>query len=86
MLFPQSPEAFVRRLLVILHVDVPGLRELDELDLLHFLNFAELLLLPLLHFLKLPLHLDFGDLFELVVSNLGLPVFVLSHRPLHDVR
>lgn len=78
MLFSHFPQAFVRSGLIILHVHVPSIGELDKLLSLYSLNLSQLDLLALLHPTNLSQQLDLGQLFELHSSLLGLNVSLLS--------
>lgn len=69
MLLAQLAKTLVGRSLVVLHVVVPGICELDELVPLQILYFVQLERLPLLHLPHLPLELNFSNLLKL---NLGL--------------
>ena len=77
VLFTQSSEALVCRLLVVLHVDVPSGGELNKLNPLHLLDLPELSALPLLHLRQLSPHLNLGDLLELVVGDFRLSQIVV---------
>ena len=75
MLFSHLLQVLIGRRLIILHVNIPGCRELDELLPLHVLDLEQLNLLSLLHFTQLPPHFDSCNRFELGFSCLCLEVF-----------
>lgn len=78
VLFSHFPQAFVRSRLIVLHVHVPGIGELDKLLSLYSLNLSQLDLLALLHPTNLSHQLDLGQLFELQPSLLGFNVSLLA--------
>lgn len=78
MLLSHLPQALVRRSLIVLHVHVPGVGELDKLLSLYPLDLGQLDLLAFLHSTNLSHQLDLGQLFELQPGLLGFNVSLFS--------
>lgn len=76
--FSEFTQGFIGSCFIILHIDIPGIGELDELLTLHSFYLIKLQSLSFLHFPQLSFHFNFGYLFKFFSSLITFHVSILA--------